>query len=232
MKETLRVRRQIYNQVLQKAREDVVPFEKKCMKKQLLDALLDKISPKESYIILLNEKESSMLNGGFIEDNGKLALCPSSKADLALEMQLRVESVPNRALLSFTTGQINKSCRNCIGRIKRLLDGDLCDMTAKRIENLSSVCKDWEPNQETKEVMQEHELKTLHQECDKLQNQIGTLCEALETALHGLVTTDNLLATDRPDMLGKEEVMWTTNNSKEIEIVKRALAECRKGNLK
>ena len=68
--------------------------------------------------------------------------------------------------------ECKKTCGNCAGRIESILSKDRCDMTRNTIENYSNTCNHWEPNRETKVVMQKDELKALRKERDELQAQV------------------------------------------------------------
>ena len=89
--------------------------------------------------------------------------------------------------------ECKKTCGNCAGRIESILSKDRCDMTRNTIENYSNTCNHWEPNRETKVVMQKDELKALRKERDELQAQVAVLRGALETA------TDYLYNPFEPD---------------------------------
>lgn len=49
--------------------------------------------------------------------------------------------------------------------------------------------------------------------------------KALEIALYDLTLSNNLLATDRPDLVTFDaETMWTTNNSEGINAINKVLS--------
>jgi len=68
---------------------------------------------------------------------------------------------------------------------------------------------------------------------------VAELVGALEIALHELTTSHNILATDRPDVINLDtiigkgirlrDLMWMTDNSKAMDIVKQALAKAKDG---
>lgn len=88
--------------------------------------------------------------------------------------------------------ECKKTCGNCAGRIESILSKDRCDMTRNTIENYSNTCNHWEPNRETKVVMQKDELKALRKERDELQAQVAVLRWMLERARRGFVNLVDL----------------------------------------
>ena len=57
--------------------------------------------------------------------------------------------------------------------------------------------------------------------------------KALEIALYDLTLSNNLLATDRPDLVTFDaETMWTTNNSEGINAINEMLDLLKEGEVK
>ncbi len=117
------------------------------------------------------------------------------------------------------------------------------ELQARLEANNEECCACSKERDELREHMQKYMNDALRmmKERDAALAKAAVLRGALEAALHGLVTSHNLLATDRPEVVclnniicnkhsietmkavNGEEIMWTTDNSKEIEVATQAL---------
>lgn len=68
-----------------------------------------------------------------------------------------------------------KTCGNCAGRIESLIYKDRCDITEEVIEDMSTTCDDWEPNNEVLREMQDDGLKALRKERDTYKADVDIL---------------------------------------------------------